>query len=181
MQFNHYGGEAALLSAELANLRLPVDPPRVRHALVAHGVVEPDLTLDQARALVHWGALLGRCFGVRDVPAQCAVANRLLAAAASKPHISLHDGHPHLHYRAIEDDVVSRVRALTIAGLASVICFAGGHRLGRCGRTGCGQVYVDVSRNGRRRYCSVRCANTSAVARHRVRRAAAAGAARSSR
>ncbi|WP_199838310.1 MULTISPECIES: CGNR zinc finger domain-containing protein [Streptomyces] len=30
-----------------------------------------------------------------------------------------------------------------------------------------GQPFVDTSRNGRRAYCSARCANTDAVRRHR--------------
>ncbi|MEV5204967.1 CGNR zinc finger domain-containing protein [Streptomyces sp. NPDC053720] len=31
-------------------------------------------------------------------------------------------------------------------------------------------AFVDTSRNGRRVYCSVRCANNDAVSRHRERR-----------
>jgi len=42
-------------------------------------------------------------------------------------------------------------------------------RLGRCAREGCEMIYVDVSRGGRQRYCSPRCANRDAVRRHRVR------------
>ena len=80
--------------------------------------------------------------------------------------------HPQLHYRALDDDVVARVRAITISGLAYLVCFAGGHRLGRCARATCRRAYVDTSRNGRRQYCCVRCAHTSAVSRHRRRRSA---------
>jgi predicted RNA-binding Zn ribbon-like protein len=36
-------------------------------------------------------------------------------------------------------------------------------------------AFADVSRNGLRRFCSVRCANVVNVTRHRVRRRAAAG------
>ncbi|MFD1717242.1 CGNR zinc finger domain-containing protein [Georgenia deserti] len=48
------------------------------------------------------------------------------------------------------------------------------HRLRRCaaGETpsdGCTAVVVDITRNGTRRYCSVRCANRAAVRRHRSR------------
>lgn len=84
-----------------------------------------------------------------DIEQQCATVNALLSVAASKPYISLHDGHPHLHYRSMADDPVSRVRAITVAGLAYLVCFAGGHRLGRCARPGCGTAFVDTSRTGR--------------------------------
>ncbi|MGH3670011.1 MAG: CGNR zinc finger domain-containing protein [Pseudonocardiaceae bacterium] len=169
MQFNHYGGEAALLAADLVNV-----PPRSQAGDVAailrtHGVAGPDSDDDQASRLLGWAAQLAPCFGTDHVHEQCRMVNDLLAMAASKPYISLHDGRPHLHYRSRDDDLVSRVRAITIAGLAYVICFAGGSRLGRCARAGCARVFVDTSRNGRRRYCTLRCANTAAVRRHRRR------------
>ncbi|MGY4099847.1 CGNR zinc finger domain-containing protein [Nocardia sp. R16R-3T] len=34
-------------------------------------------------------------------------------------------------------------------------------------RQGCGSVFVDTSRNGRRRFCSTRCSNRVHVAQHR--------------
>jgi predicted RNA-binding Zn ribbon-like protein len=48
------------------------------------------------------------------------------------------------------------------------------HRLRRCAAgqdagDPCSAVVVDVTRNGRQRYCSVRCANRAAVRRHRLR------------
>ena len=60
--------------------------------------------------------------------------------------------------------------ALTAAGLAHVIDDGGGERLRACSRAGCGVVFADTSRNGRRRVCSVRCANQVNVANHRLRR-----------
>ncbi|WP_425086266.1 CGNR zinc finger domain-containing protein, partial [Streptomyces hainanensis] len=50
---------------------------------------------------------------------------------------------------------------------------AGGEGPLRVARRGCGLAYVDTSRNGRRAYCSVRCANNDAVARHREQRRSA--------
>lgn len=41
-------------------------------------------------------------------------------------------------------------------------------RLGAYAGDGCQQVFVYTSRNGRRRYCSARCGNYDAVARHRA-------------
>ncbi|HEY2764543.1 MAG TPA: CGNR zinc finger domain-containing protein [Pseudonocardiaceae bacterium] len=169
MQFNHYGGEAALLGADLVNLRPPITRELVVQVLISHQVADPALSTQESASIADWGGQLSRCFDVAEAGAQCDTVNELLSAAASKPYVSRHDGHPHLHYRSMEDDVVSRVRAITITGLAYIICIAGGHRLGRCAHPGCALAYVDTSRNGRRRYCSVRCANTSAVRRHRRR------------
>lgn len=170
MQFNHYGGEAALLAADLINLPVSASREQVERTLCTHRVANPELTATQAAEITGWGhRQLSRCFAVDDIEQQCDAVNELLSIAASKPYISLHDDHPHLHYRSMTDDPVARVRAITVAGLAYMVCFAGGHRLGRCARTGCGIAFVDRSRTGRRRFCCVRCANTCAVARHRRR------------
>ncbi|WP_227531284.1 CGNR zinc finger domain-containing protein [Microbacterium tenebrionis] len=42
--------------------------------------------------------------------------------------------------------------------------------MGRCQAPPCTNVVADVTRNGRQRFCSVRCANRVAVRRHRARR-----------
>jgi predicted RNA-binding Zn ribbon-like protein len=138
--------------------------------LRARGIANPDPTPDQGQRLLRWAAHLALCFGAEHVYEQCQLVNELLTVAASKPYISVHDSHrPHMHYRSLDDDLVSRVQAITAAGLAYVICFAGSNRLGCCARGGCTTAFVDTSRNGRRRYCTLRCANTAAVQRHRSR------------
>jgi predicted RNA-binding Zn ribbon-like protein len=43
-------------------------------------------------------------------------------------------------------------------------------RLREVFEAGCGTVFIDTSRNGRRHFCSVRCANQVNVANHRRRR-----------
>ena len=62
------------------------------------------------------------------------------------------------------------MKAYTASGLAHAFCQDPG-RLGRCDRDGREIVDVDTSRNGRRRYCSTRCANRVYVAEHRERQA----------
>ncbi|MEU7578125.1 CGNR zinc finger domain-containing protein [Streptomyces sp. NPDC041068] len=167
MHFNHYGGEAALLAAELVNSL--AEAPPLSPLLASHGVVDHALTDAQEADLRAWAALLAACFGPQELERRCDTVNALLAQASSSPRISLHDGRPHFHYSAPAADPAAHVRALTAAGLAYVVCFADAQRLGRCARDGCGIAYVDTSRNGRRTYCSVRCANNDAVARHRSR------------
>ncbi|GAA2330223.1 CGNR zinc finger domain-containing protein [Streptomyces cuspidosporus] len=170
MHFNHYGGEAARLAADLANLTAPPGPEELEALLAAHGIARRALTSSQAEEVWAWSRRLAACFGPQDLDQRCQAVNALLADASSRPYISLHDGHPHLHYSAVDADAVAHVRAVTSAGLSYVVCYAGADRLGRCARDGCGLAFVDTSRNGRRTYCSVRCANNDAVARHRDRR-----------
>jgi hypothetical protein len=170
MQFNHYGGEAARLAADLANLTEAPRPADLEPLLAAHGVVNRTLTTAQAETVWRWSRRLAACFGRQNLAERCDAVNSLLADASSSPRISLHDGQPHLHYSATGADPAAHLRAVTAAGLAYVICSAGADRLGRCARRDCALAFVDTSRNGRRTYCSVRCANNDAVARHRARR-----------
>ncbi|MCF3106543.1 CGNR zinc finger domain-containing protein [Streptomyces roseoverticillatus] len=168
MHFNHYGGESARLAAELANGRLPWTPRELEPVLEAHGIVERVLTPAQAAEIWDWSRRLAACFGAQPLAQRCAEINALLADAASRPYISLHDGVPHMHYSAVGADPAAHIKAVTAAGLSYVVCSAGPGRLGRCARGTCDRAFVDTSRNGRRSYCTVRCANNDAVARHRA-------------
>ena len=76
---------------------------------------------------------------------------------------------PHLHFAEVEDELVQRIKALTAGGLAIFAVEAEAERMGVCGRPGCGRVFVDISKNGRRAYCSAKCGNAHAVQRYRER------------
>ncbi|CAL9285674.1 CGNR zinc finger domain-containing protein [Streptomyces sp. SudanB182_2057] len=168
MQFNPYGGEAARLAADLANCTDPVGPRELEPILAAHGVEHRTLTPRQAVDIGEWSRRLAHCFGDQPLEQRCERINELLASAAGTPHISLHDGTPHMHYSAPGSDPAAHIKAITAAGLSYVVCSAAPSRLGRCARRVCRLAFVDTSRNGRRAYCSVRCANNDAVARHRA-------------
>jgi predicted RNA-binding Zn ribbon-like protein len=98
-------------------------------------------------------------------------ADALLIAADCRPRLVSHGaGLPfHLHYAPVRTGLTARVKALTAAGLAHIIDNGEGSRLRACSRAGCGTVFIDISRNGRRHFCSVRCANQVNVANHRLR------------
>jgi len=103
------------------------------------------------------------------------LADALLVAADCRPRLVSHgQGKPfHLHYAPVETGLAARVRALTAAGVAHVIDGGGGGRLRACARDVCDVAFFDTSRNGRRHFCEVRCANVVNVANHRQRRRAA--------
>lgn len=95
-----------------------------------------------------------------------------MAAAAAYPRLTDHDGEGwHLHYRDVGRSMPDALAAVISVGTALHLATRGMHRLARCAATPCARVVVDVTRNGRQRYCSTRCANRAAVRRHRSRAA----------
>ncbi|PXX61561.1 CGNR zinc finger protein [Nocardia tenerifensis] len=166
MHFNPYGGAAAELAARLVNSGRDQDLT----ALLAEADYRPlgPVTAAQAAELRRWIDELDAVFDNPSVP----LLNALLAKTASRPYISTHDARlPHLHFAHEAAPVDERVKAYTAVGLAELFC-ADPNRIGRCARPGCDDVFVDTSRNGRRRFCSTRCSNRVHVAEHRSRRSA---------
>jgi predicted RNA-binding Zn ribbon-like protein len=156
---NHPAGQAADLAAELRRRDV-------------HGATA---TAAEAAALRPWAARLRAVFEATSVAGKAQLADALLVDADCRPRLVSHgDGKPfHFHYAPVETGLAARVRALTAAGLGHLVDGGGGARLRACDRPGCGVAFIDTSRNGRRRFCSVRCANQVNVASHRQRRRAA--------
>ncbi|HUQ57605.1 CGNR zinc finger domain-containing protein [Lentzea sp.] len=166
MHFNPYGGAAADLAAKLVN----ADPAAPVFDVLKESDYKPLVPLDarQERDVRDWVERLRQVF--RDPSVD--LLNALLAESSTTPYISTHDGRaPHLHYARADAPIDVRIKAYTAAGMAAVYCEDAG-RIGWCGREGCGTVFIDTSRNGRRRFCSTKCANRVAVAGHRSRRPA---------
>ncbi len=176
MQFNTYTVAGAHVAAWLVNHPAP-GPAALTGELRRHEVHEPAATAAEAAELQGWTARLGAVFAAAAVTDKAGLADALLVAAGCRPRLVSHgDGKPfHLHFAPAESGLAARVRALTAAGLAHVIDAGGGSRLRACDRPGCGVAFLDTSRNGRRHFCSVRCANQVNVANHR-RRTRAPGA-----
>lgn len=175
MQLNPYGEYAVQLAASLAN-----DWPADRDGIVArtyeHGmtaVYAPAASTDHASTREVVDAWLA----VVDAPtpdARAALLNAQMAAATAYPRLTDHDGDWHLHYRDDDQRLPQVLRAVIAVGTALHVTTRGMHRLARCAAglapgDDCANVVVDVTRNGRQRYCSVRCANRDGVRRHRAR------------
>jgi predicted RNA-binding Zn ribbon-like protein len=176
MQFNAYSGNGVLLAEALCNLRDDARRSEVESVLEEHRVGRPRLSPMQLREVMGWRSRLRAAFVAPPGEVQVGVVNALLAETATRPYVSTHDGQPpHLHYADENADVVTRVHAVTAAGVAIALTEAGPDRLGRCAAPGCELVFVDVSRNGRRAYCSRRCATRVNVTVHRARSTADAG------
>jgi predicted RNA-binding Zn ribbon-like protein len=106
-----------------------------------------------------------------DVDRAADVVNELLDVYRSAPHLIRHDGEPwHLHFHTADAGMADGWGAGCSTGLAIVIGSSDAQRLGVCTAAPCDRVYVDVSRNANRRFCSARCANRAALSAFRARR-----------
>ena len=97
--------------------------------------------------------------------------NLLLQQTGARPQLDRHDGEPwHLHFHGAGDSLVTGWAAGCAAGLAVVLGSELHGRLGVCTAARCDRVYVDLSRNGTRRFCSTACQNRIKAAAFRARR-----------
>ncbi|MBT2483211.1 MULTISPECIES: CGNR zinc finger domain-containing protein [unclassified Microbacterium] len=170
MHLNPYGEYAVLLAASLAN-DWPDDRAGIEERTLELGMTQtfPPAPGDHAevRAVIDdWLTIVD----ADDPDRRAEMLNAQLAAVAAYPRLTNHDGEGwHLHYR---DDVRSLpfvLRAIISLGTSLHLVTRGMHRLARCEAAPCTNVVADVTRNGRQRFCSVRCANRAAVRRHRAR------------
>lgn len=106
-----------------------------------------------------------------DVDAAARRVNELLARTGARPQLDRHDGEPwHLHFHGSTDSLAQGWAAGCVTGLAVVLGTELSKRLGVCTAARCDRVYVDVSRNGTRRFCSTSCQNRVKAAAFRARR-----------
>jgi predicted RNA-binding Zn ribbon-like protein len=105
----------------------------------------------------------------RDMDAAAASLNELLGAHPAHPHLAKERGVWRLHHHPHDAPLVPMWTAICAAGLAEMIGDGEAQRLGTCERADCGRVYVDVSKNASRRFCSLTCQNRVKVAMFRER------------
>lgn len=171
MQLNPYGEYAVLLAASLANAwpdgRQGIDE-RMRKFGMTMAFPEHHTDHERTRLVIDdWLQVVDAASGQE----RAALLNIQMARAAAYPRLTDHDEEGwHLHYRDIDQALPEALRSVVSVGTALHLTTRGMHRLARCHAQPCGRVVVDTTRNGRQRYCSVRCANRAAVRRHRARR-----------
>lgn len=129
----------------------------------------------EAEELAAWAARLRAVVEQVDageVDLGCASLNTIMRETAAMPTLSRHDGEPwHLHFHSAEAAWAVSWAASMATGLAVVLGTAAVDRLGICNAPACDRVYVDVSRNGTRRFCSTACQNRVKAAAFRARKA----------
>src|SRR5690606_2344616 len=105
-----------------------------------------------------------------DVDTAAGQVNALLVETGARPLLMRHDGQPwHLHFHGPGGNLAGDWAASCASGLAYVRGSEFHDRLGVCTAPNCDRVYVDVSRNGTRRFCSTACQNRVKTAAFRAR------------
>ena len=165
------------LTPGLASGRPLPDLTPERRLARARAAVERPVDPAQAEALARVAAGLRPVFEAverRDIDGAAALVNDLLARYRPAPYLARHDGEPwHLHFHATRPTDDGGWGAGCATALATVLGGEGWDRLGVCGAPACDRVFVDLSRNGSRRFCSTACQNRTKAAALRARRRAA--------
>jgi predicted RNA-binding Zn ribbon-like protein len=99
--------------------------------------------------------------------------NGLLRRTGARPQLDTHGpGVWNLHFHGPDDTFGVGWSAGIAAGLAMALGTSDAGRLGVCEADRCDRVHLDTSRNGGRRFCSVRCQSRTKAAAHRARQGA---------
>jgi predicted RNA-binding Zn ribbon-like protein len=185
VQLDSYDEFGVLTAVELVN-ELSVGhaygrakPPADAHAPVARILATdpPSAARLRARDLPGFVVLAGRLHGVfealdrGDVDAAAVDLNALLADHPAHPHLAKEGGRWRLHHHPADAALVPMTTAICAEGLARVIGAGDARRLGTCADAGCERVFLDLSKNGSRRFCSTTCQNRVKAAAFRGRHA----------
>jgi predicted RNA-binding Zn ribbon-like protein len=154
-------------------------PPADAHAAVAMilAVDPPSAARLRAGDAPGFVVLAGRLHGVfealdrGDVDAAAVALNALLADHPAHPHLAKEGGRWRLHHHPANAALVPMTTAICAEGLARVIGAGDARRLGTCADGGCERVFIDLSKNGSRRFCSTTCQNRVKAAAFRGRHA----------
>jgi predicted RNA-binding Zn ribbon-like protein len=152
---------------------------RAAAALGEAGALRRIPTTEQARGLQDLARELRDvfvAFAERRAGDAAARLNRLLAASGAVPHLHRSPAQPlHLHFHLPDAGLVDGWTAGCAVGLAYALSSGHGDRLGICAGPGCERVFVDLSKNGSRRFCTTSCQNRVKAASFRARRRDAGG------
>ncbi|UFS57460.1 CGNR zinc finger domain-containing protein [Subtercola endophyticus] len=107
--------------------------------------------------------------------AAVAEVNGMLQAAKALPHLVRHDTFDwHLHATDQQAPLAERIRVEVSLALVDVIRTDEMNRLRACEADDCDGLLLDLSRNGSKRFCSVRCGNRMNMVAFRQRVAGSA-------
>jgi predicted RNA-binding Zn ribbon-like protein len=131
---------AALLTSFAYSGRIDSDEAELREVQQTRAVLRRVWTLERDDAVVE--------------------VNRMLREARALPHLDRHDGSDwHIHATVPEAPLAERIRVEAALALVDVIRSNEMGRLRICEADDCTGLILDLSRNGSKRFCSVRCGN----------------------
>lgn len=176
MSYDAYTKSAIELAVALANANfvndLDVDSFICTHADYLPDLIDRSLSPAGRRSIVKTAKMIRETFRALTELEVVAQINTLLERYPLTPHLSLHDGPgtAHLHYHAKGAQAPEQYSVTATAGLAILVADDGWERLGVCDAASCTNVYVDLSRNRSKRFCSDACTNRETVAAYRARK-----------
>ena len=98
--------------------------------------------------------------------------NEILAEANAVPRLVRHDTLDwHIHATSSETPLAERILVEAAMALVDVIRADETDRMRACAADDCSGIFLDLSKNGSRRFCSTRCGNRMAVRAYRARTA----------
>ncbi|MFI6909945.1 CGNR zinc finger domain-containing protein [Nonomuraea sp. NPDC050394] len=104
---------------------------------------------------------------------QAARVNAMIARYGAQPYLVEDVGQPfHLHFHGSGGTPVEALGGEFAMVLALVVDGYGPDRFGECAAHQCEAVYIDLTRNGSRRYCGAACTARAKTAAYRGRRQA---------
>lgn len=186
MEFNSHADRVVQVAVGLVNLLTPgfargrdylppEDSARTEavSSLLRAGGGRRDVSWEEAASFCFVAAELRGVFAAvasSSVDSAAELVNGMLTRTGARPVLERHDGEPwHLHFHAADNSMVNGWAAGCATGLAVVLGGELYDRLGVCTAPRCDRVYVDISRNGTRRFCSTSCQNRVKTAAFRAR------------
>ncbi|MEV6157446.1 CGNR zinc finger domain-containing protein [Nonomuraea sp. NPDC052129] len=185
MDFNSHTDAVVRVAVAVVNVLTPGEsrgrPWPAPHDLAAAATdvlrtvypTHPEVTEAEGGAYAEIAARLRLVFeavAADDIDTAATQVNTLLEESHARPTLQRHDGEPwHLHFHGTGGTLAGDWAASCATGLAIVLGGEFFDRLGVCTAPHCDRVYVDVSRNGTRRFCSTACQNRVKTAAFRAR------------
>ena len=142
-------------------------------ALGEDGRRRPEVSASDAKQLAGVAARMRVVFETAhsgDTDRAATEVNALLLDTNARPQLD-RTGTPgwNLHFHGADDSLANGWAAGCAAGLAMALGSDLAGRLGVCAAPACDRVFVDASKNSKRRFCSPQCQSRVKAAAHRAR------------
>ncbi|MCE7003811.1 CGNR zinc finger domain-containing protein [Kibdelosporangium philippinense] len=178
MNFDSHASDVVAAAVQAVNVLTPgealgrayaADEPDVSG--LAGGAEAAGKDVDELRGYASRLRAIFEAVDTGHIDQACVVTNALLADTQAVPRLIKHDNEPwHIHFHAGSASWARGWAASMATALAIVLGNPMSDRLGVCTATACDRVFVDVSRNGTKRFCSTACQNRIKAAAFRARK-----------
>ncbi|MEU8251947.1 CGNR zinc finger domain-containing protein [Nonomuraea sp. NPDC048916] len=113
---------------------------------------------------------LGQALLAAEPADQAARINAMIRRYGAQPYLVEDVGQPfHLHFHGSGETAVEALGGEFATALALIVDGYGPDRFGQCAAHQCEAVYIDLTRNSSRRYCSAACTARAKTAAYRSR------------